>query len=530
MKTLTLIAALALMASPGLADVGAVKGDPVQGEVDFENCMECHSVVTPEGDMLKEGAEKGPNLWGVVGRKVASYPGFTYGLSLQIVGQKGLVWDEGMLLDYVSNPREWLQEQTGQESAHPNMKFKLPDGAADVVAYLATLTAPKSPGTGGRPGAAPPPPAFSPARCVCGFGQGQNRSGWRRRRNRSTSAMPQSAQVNRRLVLDHRPVGAPDATTLRLETGPVPQPGPGQMLLRTIFLSVDPYMRGRMSDAPSYAPPVAVGAVMVGGTVSEVMVSHLPGFAQGDRVLSYHGWQDYALSDGKGVQPLGRAPQNPSWALGILGMPGFTAWAGLTQIGLPKPGETLCVAAATGPVGATVGQIGKQMGLRVISVAGGPEKCAHAVQRLGFDLCLDHKAPGLAERLAEATPQGVDIYFENVGGAVLDAVLPRMNPGGRIPVCGQIALYNATALPPGPDRMPALMGQILRKRLTLRGFIIYDDFGPLYPTFAKAMQGWIAAGQMHYREEVIEGLENAPAALYGLLTGENFGKRVIRVG
>ncbi|MGV8989053.1 MAG: NADP-dependent oxidoreductase [Cypionkella sp.] len=341
--------------------------------------------------------------------------------------------------------------------------------------------------------------------------------------------MSQSTTLNRRLVLAERPKGEPTDATLRQETAPVPTPGPGKMLLRTVYLSLDPYMRGRMNDAASYAAPVALGAVMVGGTVAKVVASDVTGFHPGDWVLTYSGWQDYAVSDGTAVMNLGRDPQNPSWALGILGMPGFTAWAGLTQIGRPKSGETLCVAAATGPVGATVGQIAKMMGLRTVGVAGGAEKCAYAVNTLGFDACIDHKSPGFAAALKAAVPKGIDIYFENVGGAILDAVMPLMNTGGRIPVCGLVSQYNATALPEGPDRVTWLMWLVLRKRLTLRGFIIFDDFGPLYSTFAEVMSEWIAAGQMHYREEIIDGLENAPQAFIGLLRGENFGKRVIRV-
>jgi NADPH-dependent curcumin reductase CurA len=342
--------------------------------------------------------------------------------------------------------------------------------------------------------------------------------------------MPQSATLNRRLVLAERPLGAPTPATLRLESSPLPIPGPGEMLLRTVYLSLDPYMRGRMSDAPSYAPPVQIGQVMVGGTVSQVVSSDVAGFVAGDWVLSFSGWQDYAVSTGAGVQNLGPSPQNPSWALGILGMPGFTAWAGLTQIGKPKPGETLCVAAATGAVGAVVGQIGKLMGLRVVGIAGGPDKCAYATGTLGFDACIDHKSPDFAEHLKAAAPSGIDIYFENVGGAVFDAVLPLLNTAARIPVCGLISQYNATSTAAGTDRLPQLMGHILRKRLTFRGFIIFDDFGPLYPDFATTMSDWIAAGQMHYREDIVDGLENALTAFVGLLNGENFGKRVIRVG
>lgn len=251
-----------------------------------------------------------------------------------------------------------------------------------------------------------------------------------------SSATQQTASVNRRLVLAERPKGEPTASTLRLETAEIPAPKKGQMLLRTEFLSLDPYMRGRMSDAPSYAAPVEIGGVMVGGTVAQVVQSERDGFAKGDWVVSFNGWQDYALSDGTGVMPLGRNPQNPSWALGVLGMPGFTAWAGLTKIGQPKAGETLVVAAATGPVGATVGQIGKILGCHVVGVAGGPEKCAYAVETLGFDACIDHKADDFAQQLVAATPKGIDVYFENVGGKVFDAVIGQLNPGARVPVCG----------------------------------------------------------------------------------------------
>ncbi len=302
------------------------------------------------------------------------------------------------------------------------------------------------------------------------------------------------------------------------------------MLLRTEFLSLDPYMRGRMSDAPSYAPPVALGEVMVGGTVARVELSRLDGFKKGEWVLCANGWQDYAVSDGKGVTSLGSDPEHPSWALGVTGMPGFTAWAGLTRIGAPNAGETLVVAAATGPVGATVGQIGKILGCRVIGIAGGAEKCEYAVGTLGLNACIDHKSADFSNELVAATPGGIDVYFENVGGKVFDAVLPRLNTGARVPVCGLVSQYNATSLPEGPDRMSYLMGQILRKRITMRGFIIFEDFGPLYPEFAAEMREWLKAGKIHYREDIIDGLEKAPAAFIGMLDGDNFGKCVIRVG
>ncbi len=342
--------------------------------------------------------------------------------------------------------------------------------------------------------------------------------------------MFQTKGINRRLVLAERPFGEPDENTLRLETVDVPKPQPGEMLLRTEFLSLDPYMRSRMSDAPSYAEPVEIGDVMVGGTIAQVVSSGIGRFAVGDWVLSYNGWQDYAVSDGKGVQNLGKSPENPSWALGVLGMPGFTAWAGLTQIGEPKAGETIAVAAATGPVGATVGQIGKLMGCRVVGIAGGPEKCTFAVETLGFDACVDHKSGEFATELKAATPNGIDVYFENVGGKVFNAVLRNLNPFARVPVCGLVSQYNATSLPEGPDRTGALMGQILTKKIKMQGFIITDNFAHLYPEFAREMTRWIRDGKILYREEIIEGLEAAPAAFAGLLRGENFGKRVIRVG
>ncbi|MGX1305691.1 NADPH-dependent curcumin reductase CurA [Amorphus suaedae] len=341
--------------------------------------------------------------------------------------------------------------------------------------------------------------------------------------------MTQSSTRNRKFVLAQRPKGEPDADTLHLETEDLPTAGKGQMLLRNEFLSLDPYMRGRMSDAPSYAPPVEIGAVMVGGTVAQVLTSDVDGFEKDDWVVAFGGWQDYAVSDGTGVINLGKSPKNPSWALGVLGMPGLTAWSGLTQIGQPKAGETLVVAAASGPVGATVGQIGKILGLRVVGVAGGPAKCAHVVDTLGFDACIDHKADGFPAALKEAVPDGIDIYFENVGGAVFDAVMPLLNTSARIPVCGIVSQYNATSLPEGPDRLNQLLGMILRKRMTVRGFIVFNDFGHLYPEFASQMGAWVADGKVRYREEIIEGLEQAPAALVGLLKGESFGKRVVRL-
>ncbi len=341
--------------------------------------------------------------------------------------------------------------------------------------------------------------------------------------------MTQSTTVNRQFVLTERPKGEPDDNTLRLETTAVPEPGEGQLLLRNEYLSLDPYMRGRMSAAKSYAKPVEIGEVMLGGTISQVVTSNAEGFEADDWVVAFGGWQDYAVVGTRGVINLGKNPENPTWGLGVLGMPGLTAYAGLTQIGQPKEGETLVVAAASGPVGATVGQIGKILGCHVVGVAGGPQKCAHVVDTLGFDACIDYKAEGFEKALQAAVPRGIDIYFENVGGKVFDAVLPLLNACARIPLCGVISVYNATRLPDGPDRMNFLMAQLLRLRATMRGFIVFDDFGHLYPEFAKTVGGWVREGKIRYREEIIEGLEQAPGALIGLLRGEAFGKRVIHV-
>ena len=341
--------------------------------------------------------------------------------------------------------------------------------------------------------------------------------------------MTQDTTQNRRLVLACRPQGAPVAENFRLEEQPVAEPADGQVLLRTIWLSLDPYMRGRMSDAPSYSPPVEIGAVMVGGTVSQVVKSRHSEYHEGEWVLSYSGWQEYELSDGTGLVKLGDDLEHPSWALGILGMPGFTAYMGLLDIGQPKEGETLVVAAATGPVGATVGQIGKIKGCRVVGVAGGAEKCRYAEEVLGFDSCLDHHADDFAGQLARACPKGIDVYYENVGGKVFDAVLPLLNTSARVPICGLVSGYNATGLPDGPDRLPLLMGTLLKKRIRMQGFIIAQDYGDRIGEFQEEMGRWLKEGKIHYREQVTDGLENAPQALIGLLEGKNFGKVVIRV-
>lgn len=279
-------------------------------------------------------------------------------------------------------------------------------------------------------------------------------------------------------------------------------------------------MRGRMSDARSYAEPVAIGDVMVGGTVSRVQVSKHPGFKEGDLVLGLRSWQDHALSDGTGLSKLDPEIKTPSLALGVLGMPGFTASMGLLEIGQPKAGETVVVAAASGAVGAVgsvVGQLAKLKGCRSAGIAGGPEKCRYVVEQLGFDACSDHYGAHFAAELAAACPQGIDVYFENVGGAVFDAVLPLLNTSARVPVCGLIANYNDTTLPPGPDRLGLLARPILTQRIRMQGFIIFDDFGHRYGEFMQQMSAWLQVGKIEFREDIVDGLDQAPGAFIGML-------------
>jgi NADPH-dependent curcumin reductase CurA len=332
--------------------------------------------------------------------------------------------------------------------------------------------------------------------------------------------------VNRRIVLASRPQGRPSAANFRLEEAPVPEPGPGEVLCRTIYLSLDPYMRGRMSDAASYAKPVQIGQVMEGGTVGQVVRSNLDGVAPGDFVLGPGGWQEYALFGAREARRIDPGLAPISTALGVLGMPGQTAYVGLREIGHPKDGETLVVAAAAGPVGSMVGQIAKIRGCRVVGIAGAADKCAYVRDELGFDACLDHRAKGFEDALGVACPDGIDIYWENVGGRVFAAVLPLLNEFARVPVCGLIAWYNATELPPGPDRTPLLLRRTLVRRLTVRGFIVWD-FDP--GDFQREVGAWIKGGRIRYREDIREGLENAPEAFIGLLAGANFGKLLVRL-
>ncbi|HEX4764930.1 MAG TPA: NADP-dependent oxidoreductase [Lichenihabitans sp.] len=337
------------------------------------------------------------------------------------------------------------------------------------------------------------------------------------------TALPATA-----IVLARRPEGEPKPADFRVARIEVPDPGPGQMRLETQWLSLDPYMRGRMSAARSYTKPVEVGDVMVGQGIARVESSRLPDYRPGDLVLAPTGWQSAALSDGTGVERLDPSIRPLTATLGVLGMPGETAYSGLSDIGKPKPGETVVVAAATGPVGSTVGQIAKLRGCHAVGIAGGPEKCRLLRETFGFDEAIDHRAPDFAERLKAACPDGIDVYFENVGGAVWEAVLPLLNDFARVPVCGLVAQYNATALPPGPNRVPEMMRAILSRRLTMRGFIVWD-LAHLKADFRREVGAWVADGKIRVLEHVVEGLETAPQGLIDLLAGRNLGKALVRV-
>lgn len=337
-----------------------------------------------------------------------------------------------------------------------------------------------------------------------------------------------SAATNRRIVLASRPDGRPTEANFRLENVPMPVAGEGQLLLKTHYLSLDPYMRGRMSAAKSYAAPVAVGDVMEGGTVAEVIESHSAGFGPGDFVLSHSGWQSHSIADANAVQKLDPQAAPISTALGVLGMPGFTAYSGLLTIGQPKNGETVVVAAASGPVGSAVGQIARLKGARAVGIAGGARKCRALIEEFHFDAAIDHHSPNFAEELAAACPNGIDVYFENVGGKVFDAVFPLLNQFARVPVCGLIAQYNQSGPFAGPDRLPLVMRDILSKSLTVRGFI-QRDFADQKPLFLREMARWIADGFVNYREDIVEGLDKAPEAFISMLEGGNFGKLIVKL-
>ena len=335
-------------------------------------------------------------------------------------------------------------------------------------------------------------------------------------------------QVNQQIVLASRPVGEPKTNDFKSVEDVAREPEAGEVLCRSIYLSLDPYMRGRMSAAKSYAKPVEVGDVMEGGAVGEVLNSKYPGIEIGDFVLGAGGWQEYFTLPGASLRKLDPERTPISTALGVLGMPGVTAYTGLLNIGKPESGETVVVAAASGAVGSAVGQIAKIKGARAVGIAGSAEKCGFVVDELGFDACIDHKDPDFRDQLQNACPNGIDVYFENVGGPVFKAVLPLLNQFARVPVCGVISHYNDTALPDGPDATPLILRSALVKRLTIRGFLVFD-FVDQEAEALEQLSQWVSDGQLKYREDFVSGLGAAPEAFIGLLKGKNFGKLVVEV-
>ncbi|MEP2531983.1 NADP-dependent oxidoreductase [Shimia sp.] len=339
-----------------------------------------------------------------------------------------------------------------------------------------------------------------------------------------------------RIVLASRPDGAPRNDNFRLETVEIPALGDGEVLIKAHYFSLDPYMRGRMDDAKSYAAGIGIDDLMAGGAVGEVIASNAPEFVPGDFALTMTGWATHGIAKPVEMRKLDPALAPITTALGVLGMPGFTGWYGLTELGHPQKGETVVVGAATGPVGSMVGQVARMRGLRVVGIAGGEAKCSMATEVYGFDACIDHRAfegaRDLREALKQHCPDGIDIYFENVGGKVLEAVLPLMNAHGRIPLCGMIAWYNAGNLGANAAMesltAPRLWQSILVKHLSVNGFIISNHFDR-YPEFLREVGPAIAAGQVKHTEDIVEGLENAPAAFRGLLTGKNMGKLLVKV-
>ncbi|MEM7745553.1 MAG: NADP-dependent oxidoreductase [Pseudomonadota bacterium] len=339
-----------------------------------------------------------------------------------------------------------------------------------------------------------------------------------------------------RVVLAARPEGAPKLTDFRVEQAPMPEMPTGGILVRVLWQSLDPYMRGRMDESKSYAAAVEIGGTMEAGCVGEVIATENPKFAVGDIVEGRMGWCTHAASTGEGIRKVDPSLAPIQTAIGVLGMPGITAYVGFLDHGRPKAGETLVVGAATGAVGSVVGQLAKIKGLRAVGVAGGPEKCAFAVEELGFDACLDHYAypdgAALGEALAAECPDGVDVYFENVAGKTLDAVIPLMNTWGRIPVCGMISQYNLGGLGmaggEGADRLPKLWRTILVQRLSVRGFIIFDHYDR-FPAFLNEVSGYIRDGRLKYREHIVEGIESGPAAFIDMLKGGNFGKTMVKI-
>jgi len=333
-------------------------------------------------------------------------------------------------------------------------------------------------------------------------------------------------KTHRRVVLVRRPPAEPAESDFRVEEVSMPEPGPREVLVRVVYLSLDPYMRGRMRDAASYAAPVGIGEVMTGGTVGEVVKSNHPGFKPGDIVEDRLGWQEYGLGTGATLRKIDPALAPISTANGVLGMPGMTAYFGLLEVGQPRAGETVVVSAASGAVGQLVGQLAKIAGCRAVGIAGGPKKCAFVKDTLGFDDCIDYKAGKDLTAAVKATcPNGVDVYFDNVGGAVSDAVFLNLNFWARVSLCGSISQYNAAT----PELGPRLLGLFVGRRVNMRGFIV-SDFAAKWGPALRQMGEWVRSGRIKYKEDIVEGIDNAPRAFIGLLRGENFGKLQVKLG
>lgn len=328
---------------------------------------------------------------------------------------------------------------------------------------------------------------------------------------------------NTRVILAKRPEGAVDETCFRIEQAAIPSLGEGQVLVRSHWLSLDPYMRRRMDEARSYAPSVAVGATMIGGAVGEIVESRSDRLPVGTFVVGPLGWQAYAVADPSALRAVDPARAPLSTYLGVLGMPGVTAWIGLLDFGSPKPGETVVVSAAAGAVGSVVGQLARLRGCRAVGIAGGPAKCAHVVDALGFDACVDHRAPDFEQALERATPHGIDVDFENVGGRVMDAVFRRLNQFARVPLCGLVAQYDR-AEPEGPRSF----AQLLSSRVSLRGFIVTDHMDR-WPAALEELARLVREGELRWHETIAHGLESAPRAFIGMLRGENLGKQLVRL-
>ncbi|MEH2055291.1 MAG: NADP-dependent oxidoreductase [Nostoc sp.] len=329
--------------------------------------------------------------------------------------------------------------------------------------------------------------------------------------------------INKQIILKSRPVGEPKDSDFAVVETPTPEPGEGEILSRTIYLSLDPYVRGRISGGKSYAASLELGSVIVGGTVSQVIKSNHPQFQVGDFVLSSNGWQTYAVSKGETLRKLDPTQAPLSYNLGVLGMPGLTAYAALLDIGQPKEGETVVVSAASGAVGAVVGQIAKIKGARVVGIVGSDDKRDYIVKELGFDVGINRRTQELDSALKEAAPNGIDVYYDNTAGVILEAVLQQINLGARIPLVGLISEYNATSTPPGPNLRPLLV-----KRALIKGFLV-GDYQHRFHDFSHDVSGWLKSGQLKYKEDVVDGLENAPGAFIGLLRGDNFGKLIVKV-